>query len=187
MPPAKLVGEPPSLPDLLILNLGHQPIQSPAGHRFIETEMARYTDVPFIVMADHDHPDMAFEAMRLGARGYIHTSLALSVAIAALRLVLAGGTFIPVAGPSGSAAAGRPRPERAEPASAAVVGVLTPRELEVLRRIEQGMTNGQIAQALEMRESTVKTHVRQMKHKTGLRNRVELALKANRLLSRLSD
>ena len=54
----------------------------------------------------------------------------------------------------------------------------TERELEVLRIITTGATNGAVADELGISENTVKAHVRSMLEKTGYRSRTELAIKA---------
>ena len=54
----------------------------------------------------------------------------------------------------------------------------TKRELEVLRELTTGKTNGDIAQALSISENTVKSHVRTLLSKTGISNRTELSIKA---------
>ena len=54
----------------------------------------------------------------------------------------------------------------------------TERELEVLRIITTGATNGTVADILGISENTVKAHVRSMLEKTGYQSRTELAIKA---------
>jgi DNA-binding NarL/FixJ family response regulator len=169
----------PTPPDLLLVNTGGNLLSDPAVRRTIHTARQRFPASPLIILADDDNPDDVREMIGLGVRGYIHTSLDLSVAAAALRLVLAGGTFIPVMRRGASGLASR---EPVRDSDHRADAQLTPREIEVLRHLEQGKTNREIAHELKMRESTVKSHVRQMKHKTQLRSRVELALKATRYL-----
>ena len=70
---------------------------------------ANLYDVPIIILADHSRTDDVAEALRRGVRGYIPTTLHPSVAIEALRLVQAGGTFIPA---SAFAHAVTPEPDR---------------------------------------------------------------------------
>ena len=55
---------------------------------------------------------------------------------------------------------------------------LTDRELEVLREMLTGATNGEIAEKLCMSERTVKTHITHMLEKTGFKNRTVLAINA---------
>jgi NarL family two-component system response regulator LiaR len=57
---------------------------------------------------------------------------------------------------------------------------LTPRELEVLRLIAQGMSNREIAQALTISEKTVKTHVSNILGKLHLADRTQAAIYAHR-------
>ncbi len=64
------------------------------------------------------------------------------------------------------------------PEKASGFAALTPAELGVLRLLSKGATNREIAAALHIEETTVKKHVSNMLKKTGLRNRVALAVAA---------
>jgi len=61
-------------------------------------------------------------------------------------------------------------------------GVVTPRELEVVRAIQRGSSNKVIAYELGMCESTVKVHVRRVMKKLKAKNRTEVAIKSSELL-----
>ncbi|MFZ0218303.1 MAG: response regulator transcription factor, partial [Candidatus Dormiibacterota bacterium] len=61
----------------------------------------------------------------------------------------------------------------APPAPAAAPDGMTPRELEVLRLIAQGLSNQQIASGLFVSEATVKTHINNLFSKTGVRDRAQ--------------
>lgn len=67
------------------------------------------------------------------------------------------------------------------PEKASGFAALTPAELGVLRLLSKGATNREIADALHIEETTVKKHVSNMLKKTGLRNRVALAVAAQPL------
>jgi DNA-binding NarL/FixJ family response regulator len=69
----------------------------------------------------------------------------------------------------------RPRPGTNPPAGLAE---LTPRELDVLREIAGGHSNGEIAEALFLSPATVKTHVARILMKLGLRDRVQAVVYA---------
>ena len=58
---------------------------------------------------------------------------------------------------------------------------LTARELELLRLIAQGHTNTKIAKELSVSEATVKTHVNHIFSKLGVRDRVQVVIKAHQL------
>ena len=65
-----------------------------------------------------------------------------------------------------------------EPANEQTVRTLTTRELEVLRLVAQGMSNGEIGAELHLAESSIKTHVSHLLAKLGLAQRVQLVVLA---------
>jgi len=127
--------------------------------------------VPVIVVSDVEDGDRIMQALEKGVRGYIPTSMAFSVAIEAVRLVEAGGTFVPVssllASRRDSAANGN--------------SMFTARQIMVVEALHRGKANKQIAYELNMRESTVKVHIRHIMKKLNARNRTEVAVMTSNL------
>ena len=129
-------------------------------------------NVPVVVIAQTNDVDLARTAIRHGAKGYIPCTLGFDITVEAVRFVLAGGTYVPIdcvlaTGPS-VLASPVPRPS----------GGVTAREAAVIRAIQQGKPNKVIAYELNMCESTVKVHVRNLMKKMKAKNRTDLAMKA---------
>jgi DNA-binding NarL/FixJ family response regulator len=128
-------------------------------------------NVPVVVLAQKNDVDLARTAIRHGAKGYIPCTLGFDITIEAVRFVLAGGTYVPMdcvlaTGPGGQASP-VPRPS----------GGVTAREAAVIRALQQGKSNKVIAYELNMCESTVKVHVRNLMKKMKAKNRTDLAIK----------
>jgi DNA-binding NarL/FixJ family response regulator len=98
--------------------------------------------------------------------------LGFDIAVEAVRFVLAGGTYVPM---DCVLATGPDLP--ASPASRPSSGV-TAREAAVIRALQQGKPNKVIAYELNMCESTVKVHVRNLMKKMKAKNRTDVAMKA---------
>jgi DNA-binding NarL/FixJ family response regulator len=134
-----------------------------------------------IMISDRDDAEDVVKALDCGVRGYIPTSIAAEVAIAALTLIEAGGTYIPVGAlrPEGVQA----HIEADEPTRALETLNLTSRELAVIDLLREGKPNKVIARQLNMQESTVKVHVRNILKKLRASNRTHAASVANRLFA----
>jgi DNA-binding NarL/FixJ family response regulator len=132
--------------------------------------------LPVVVLSDAEDLQQIRAAIDSGARGYIPTSLKLAVAVEALRLVRAGGVFVPASSliTASHHQGGCPRLMEQPP-------TFTPRQAAVVEAIARGKANKLIARELDMCESTVKVHVRRIMKKLGARNRTEVALIANGL------
>ena len=107
----------------------------------------------------------AYEA---GVKGCIPKTAPPELITAALRLILAGGLYFS----DFSSLSAR---QRTDPP---LRSRLSSRQLEVLRLIEMGQTNKEIAKALGISVATVKLHVQAILNITGARNRTEAALRA---------
>jgi DNA-binding NarL/FixJ family response regulator len=122
---------------------------------------------PVIVLGEIEQGGFISSAFEKGVRGYIPIdSTPAGLAIEIIRLVKAGGTFVPLSG--------LPLRGSRISAEAAVAGAgraLTPREEGVLKLLKQGKANKAIAYELQLSESTVKSHIRHIMRKMKVKNR----------------
>jgi DNA-binding NarL/FixJ family response regulator len=102
-------------------------------------------DLPVLVLASSEDVSDIRRAFAHGACGYVPKSAAGSTLLSAIRLGLDGETYIP------------PVVLQAEPRAARAL--VTPRQRDVLRLLEQGLSNKAIGQALGLSEKTVKAHL----------------------------
>ena len=145
----------------------------------LELLRARLPEASVVVLSDKDDLDDVNQALTHGARGYIPSCVECEIAFAALRLISAGGTFVPAAVLRSTAAKPGDQDERQK----RLGGLhLTPRELSVLDLLREGKPNKLIARQLDMQESTVKVHVRNILRKLRAANRTHAVFVANRLL-----
>jgi DNA-binding NarL/FixJ family response regulator len=124
---------------------------------------------PILVAADCDDPERAHRILRAGARGFLPASHSLKILIGALERVRTGGTYVPLT-----------LTEAAPTAECAPWRALTRRQCDVLALIAEGKANKLIADALNMSESTVKAHVKQIIRRLNVANRTQAALLATR-------
>jgi len=130
--------------------------------------------VPVLVTAECDDAGRALAILRAGARGYLPTSHSLKVLIGALERVRTGGTYVPLALNEALLEAPVERAEH-RPWSE-----LTRRQRDVLALIAEGKANKSIGETLNMSESTVKAHVKQIIRRLNVANRTQAALLATR-------
>jgi DNA-binding NarL/FixJ family response regulator len=161
-------GDPPGVAILSISGRRLKP-QEIQGQRSLLRRTPAST--PMIIVGDDEDAATILCALDSGASGFIPTNVTTSVAIEAIRLVLAGGTYVPATALTATRAQsngdlGSAPLERVE---------FTERQLAVLERLRQGRSNKAIAQDLNMRESTVKVHIRNIMRKLRATNRTEVA------------
>lgn len=134
-------------------------------------QLARaFPAAPVILLSDFDSADDVLEAITKGVRGFISTSTTPDVALGATHVVRAGGSFVPE---SCLAALRSSKDNVAEGARRR--DAFTPRQIAVLKRLRLGKANRTIAHELEMSESRVKAHVRNLMQKLNATNRTEVA------------
>lgn len=124
---------------------------------------------PVLVLTTFEDEAVLAGALRAGAAGFLLKGVPAEDLQRAVRTVAAGGSWLD------PAVTGRVLSTYREGLSPALpgpeVGVLTPREREVLALIGEGLSNTEIAERLTLGEGTIKTHVGHIFAKLGLRDR----------------
>jgi DNA-binding NarL/FixJ family response regulator len=130
-----------------------------------------------LMLTTFDADEYVYEALRLGASGFLLKDSPPETLVAAVRAVAAGDAMIDpvITRRLIRTFAGAAKPPDELPAALAS---LTPRELEVLRLVARGLSNAEISRELVVEESTVKTHVARILMKLGVRDRVQAVVLA---------
>jgi DNA-binding NarL/FixJ family response regulator len=153
----------------VIINAGPEPMSSAPVAHLVSRVSELLPEIPVAVLSDREDPSNIREAFSRGVRGYIPTSLASQVAIEALRLVCVGGTYAPAVALLSQA----DRPPVSEGES--LIAGFTQRQSQILDCLQRGMANKLIAYELNMCESTVKVHIRNIMKKLNATNRTQVA------------
>ena len=161
----------------ILLNIGGRRISEPAVAEEIRRLSSDFEPAPVIVLADTDELSQIMKALECGAKGYIPSSVSIDVCIEAVYLALAGGTFVPAS----SVFAMRQLLETGNTVARPLAGMFTARQAEVVEALRRGKANKIIAYELNLRESTVKVHIRNIMKKIKATNRTEVAYKINDL------
>jgi len=148
------------------------------GFEALRALRERFEEAVIVVLSAEENPGLIVQAIDQGAAGFIPKTSTHAVMMAALRLVLAGGTYLPPHALCGASA--MPMPAAAAPSPNAL-GQLTQRQLETLRLAMQGKANKVIARELDVSEATVKAHLSASFRALGVRNRTEAVFAAARI------
>jgi len=167
--------------DLVVVYIRNEGLTNTWVESALELLRVRLPEALAVVLSDRDDVAEVNRALTHGVRGYIPTSNEFEIAVAALRLISAGGTFVPADALRSTTAEPDNQPE-GERHGRSNGRDLTPRELSVIDLLRKGKPNKLIAGELEMQESTVKVHVRSILRKLNAANRTHAAFVANRLL-----
>ena len=166
---------------MIIVALGGSRIADSATLNAIHSD-DQIKNTPLVVVSDLVQADEVVSAFRLGARGYLPTSMDPNLALSAMSYILKGGEVFPS---TAFFAANCTPQEHAEPICSSLhlqaddqerAMFLTARQQQVAHLLRQGLPNKLIARQLDMAEATVKVHVRQIMHKLGVANRTQAAL-----------
>jgi DNA-binding NarL/FixJ family response regulator len=127
-----------------------------------------------VVITTFDLDEYVYGALRAGARGFLLKDAGPELLVQAVRAAADGEALIAPSVTVRLLAAFADLPTGRPPAQP--IAPLTPREEDLLLAVAQGLANAEIADALHISLSTVKTHLASLMGKLGARNRVELAM-----------
>jgi DNA-binding NarL/FixJ family response regulator len=131
----------------------------------------RRPELKVLILSMHDNEQYLFQALRVGASGYVLKSAADRDLVEACRSAMRGEPFVY---PRGVAALIREYLDTAREGGAESADPLTPRELQVVKLIAESHTTREIAETLVISEKTVERHRANVLEKLGFHDRVAL-------------
>jgi DNA-binding NarL/FixJ family response regulator len=159
-------------PDVVLMDVRMPDLDGIAATRQVVDAVP---DARVVILTTFEDDDYIFGALTAGASGFLLKRTSPEELLAAIKAVAAGDSLL-------SPSVTRRVIDRMArlPTGEAVlderVGELTPREREVLAQLARGLSNAEIADALVIEESTVKTHVKRILMKLRLRDRVQAVI-----------
>jgi DNA-binding NarL/FixJ family response regulator len=159
-------------PDVVLMDVRMPGLDGIAATREL---LALSPGVRVVILTTFEEDDYVFGGLRAGASGFLLKRTRPEELIEAVHTIASGESLL---SPSVTRRvidrmARQPTPELGLGRS---LEELTPREREVLELIARGLSNGEIAEALTVEETTVKTHVKRILRKLGLRDRVQAVI-----------
>jgi DNA-binding NarL/FixJ family response regulator len=151
-------------PDVTLMDLQMPDIDGVAATTAIRAE---FSDARIVVLTTYRGDALALAALKAGASGYLLKSMIGTELVEAIRSVHLGNRYIP-------------REIAAELAAHVTDDALSPRELQVLKRVAAGNSNRVIADQLALSEDTIKAHMKNIMSKLAAKDRthaVTIALK----------
>jgi DNA-binding NarL/FixJ family response regulator len=159
-------------PDIVLMDVRMPDLDGISATREV---LATRPDVKVVILTTFEEDDYIFGALSAGASGFLLKRTSPEELIGALHTVAAGDSLL--SPPVTRRVIERMAREPATDASSSeLLDELTPREREVLELVARGLSNGEIANAFVIEESTVKTHVKRILMKLRLRDRVQAVI-----------
>jgi DNA-binding NarL/FixJ family response regulator len=159
-------------PDVVLMDVRMPDLDGIAATREV---LGVSPNIRVVILTTFEQDDYIFGALSAGASGFLLKRTSPEELLAAIHTVAAGDSLL---SPSVTRIvvdrmARQPTPQVG---SSDHLADLTPREREVLGLVARGLSNGEIGAALVIEESTVKTHVKRILMKLGLRDRIQAVI-----------
>jgi DNA-binding NarL/FixJ family response regulator len=161
-------------PDVVLMDVRMPDLDGISATREV---LDAFPEVKVVILTTFEQDDYIFGALNAGASGFLLKRTRPEDLIAAIHTIAAGDSLL---SPSVTSRviermAGQPQPDAERDPR---LEELTPRETEVLELVARGLSNAEIAAELVIEESTVKTHLKRVLAKVGVRDRVQLVIVA---------
>ncbi len=121
---------------------------------------------PVAILSGTAPRSVAEQALSEGAAGFLPKTMSTRSLVAAIRFMAAGEIYAPISMMT----------ERDAQPTTVAGAQLTPREMDVLKRLCRGMANKEIARELDLQEVTVKLHIKTLYRKIDAKNRTHAAM-----------
>jgi DNA-binding NarL/FixJ family response regulator len=162
-------------PDLVLMDVRMPDLDGISATREI---LALSPELKVVILTTFEEDDYVFGALSAGASGFLLKRTRPEELITAIHTIAAGDSLLAPSVTKRVIDHMVKHPASREPAAHALLDELTPREREVLGLIARGLSNTEIASELVVEETTVKTHVKRILRKLGLRDRVQAVILA---------
>lgn len=162
-------------PDVVLMDVRMPTMNGIEATRAIRAE---FPSTRIIMLTVSDEEDDLFDAVKAGANGYLLKEVSIEEVADAVRAVVQGQSLISPSMAAKLITEFGTLARRAEVADVEANPSLSPRELEVLKRVATGMANEEIAAELGVSTTAVRNHVANILVKLQLRSRIEAAIVA---------
>ena len=150
-------------PDVVILDLRLPGMNGIEIMRLLKEE---FKQVRVLIFSNYATGEEIYQAMKVGAAGFVLKEWSLDRLLEAIRVVHRGEQYMP--------------PEIAARVGERMLAQLSPREIEVIHLLAEGLSNKEIGAKLGVVEGTVKIHIASIFHKLGVSDRTHALIEAVR-------
>jgi DNA-binding NarL/FixJ family response regulator len=158
-------------PDVVLMDVRMPDLDGISATREV---LSAWPETRVVMLTTFENDEYIFGALSAGASGFLLKRTSPEELIAAVHTIAAGDALLSPA--ITRTVIDRAGAQTATGDASGELEELTPREREVLALVAQGLSNGEIASTLVIEESTVKTHVKHVLGKLGLRDRVQAVI-----------